>query len=89
MTNSARAEIDQSLAWARNESTEIVTRARAAAEQLLSAAGLGGAALDKVVSSIAPGGRPESAAGDSESRSSTTQTSGTPPTPPSGGQSAG
>jgi flagellar biosynthesis GTPase FlhF len=89
MTNSARAEIDQALAWARNESTEIVTRARAAAEQLLGAAGLGGDALDKVVASIVPGERPESATGGDEGRSSTTRTSGTPPTPPSGGQSAG
>ncbi len=89
MTNSARTEIDQSLAWVRAEATEIITRARAAAEQLLGAAGLGGAALDKVVALIAPGGESAKAAGDTESRSSATRPSGTPPTSPSGGQSAG
>jgi vacuolar-type H+-ATPase subunit H len=53
LTNNARAEIDQSLEWARGQGSDIVRRAREGAEQLLGAAGLGGAALENVVKSIA------------------------------------
>ena len=52
LTNTARAEIDQSLEWARVQGTDIIRRAREGAEQLLGAAGLGGTALDQVVKSI-------------------------------------
>ena len=52
MTNSVRAEADQQLEWARVQATDIVRRAQASAEQLLGAAGLGGPALERVVSSI-------------------------------------
>jgi vacuolar-type H+-ATPase subunit H len=59
MTNSVRAEVDQSLEWARVQAGEIVKRAQAGAEQLLGAAGLGGAALDRVVASIVGESKPE------------------------------
>jgi len=52
LTNSVRAEVDQSLEWARLQGSEIVTRAQQGAEQLLGAAGLGGAALERVVKTI-------------------------------------
>lgn len=88
LTNSARAEIDQSLAWARAEATEIITRAREAAEQLLGAAGLGDEALDKVATAITSSedARAKASRGGG---SGATRASGTPPTSPSGGQSAG
>jgi hypothetical protein len=82
LTNSARAEIDQSLEWARVQSKEVVRRAREAAEQLLGAAGLGGAALDRVVGMIVEqsGGDPSATSrkpsGDSPDESSKTTSSG-------------
>jgi hypothetical protein len=88
LTNNARAEIDQSLEWARGQGADIVRRAREGAEQLLGAAGLGGAALDRVVNSIA--GEPEDVSktsrkseSSSSGRSSRTVTSSTPEKPSS------
>jgi len=52
LTNAVRAEVDQSLEWARVQASEIIRRAQEGAEQLLGAAGLGGAALERVVNSI-------------------------------------
>ena len=89
LTNNARAEIDQSLEWARVQGTDIIRRAREGAEQLLGAAGLGGAALDRVVKSIVEesGADPDAASGKSRGarseRSSATVTSAQPPEKPS------
>jgi F0F1-type ATP synthase membrane subunit b/b' len=93
LTNNARAEIDQSLEWARSQGADIVRRAREGAEQLLGAAGLGGAALDQVVKVIAgdSGTESGSASRKSESsgssRSSGTVTSAKPPEKPSSDES--
>jgi vacuolar-type H+-ATPase subunit H len=70
LTNSARAEVDQSLEWARVQATEIIRRAQTGAEQLLGAAGLGGAALDRVVKTIV--GENESPPGSSSDKPSAT-----------------
>jgi len=95
LTNNARAEIDQSLEWARVQGKDIVHRAREGAEQLLGAAGLGGAALDHVVTAIA-GEQAEGEKGtsDKSSSSESTDSGGSSstresPMPPSSGQSAG
>ena len=87
LTNSARAEIDQSLEWARSQGTDIVRRAREGAEQLLGAAGLGGAALDRVVKSIA--GEPEDEPKKSSGRTSSTKQSAQPPASTSSDSDAG
>jgi len=92
LTNNARAEIDQSLEWARAQGADIVRRAREGAEQLLGAAGLGGAALDQVVKSIVgDSAEPDKATSKSESsssgRSSATVTSSPPPEKPSSDKS--
>jgi hypothetical protein len=84
LTNNARAEIDQSLEWARVQGTDIIRRAREGAEQLLGAAGLGGAALDKVVKAIA--GEEESKA---PARESATKESAKPPASTSSDSDAG
>jgi vacuolar-type H+-ATPase subunit H len=79
LTNSVRAEVDQSLEWARVQATEIVTRAQAGAEQLLGAAGLGGAALDRVVSTIvedSEAARAGRSPGQSSASTSSGQTAG-------------
>jgi vacuolar-type H+-ATPase subunit H len=73
LTDSVRAEVDQSLEWARLQASEIVKRAHGGAEQLLGAAGLGGAALNRVVSSIV--GQSEAARDRSSSGPSPTTTS--------------
>jgi vacuolar-type H+-ATPase subunit H len=52
LTNSVRAELDQSLEWSRTQANEIIRRAQHGAEQLLGAAGLGDAALERVVNAI-------------------------------------
>lgn len=87
LTNSARAEIDQSLEWARSQGTDIIRRAREGAEHLLGAAGLGGDALDRVVTSIA--GEPEESSKRSSGTSSTTKESAPPPKPPSSDSTTG
>ena len=87
LTNSARAEIDQSLEWARSQGTDIVRRAREGAEQLLGAAGLGGAALDHVVKSIA--GEPENEPKKSSRGTSSTKQSAQPPASTSSDSDAG
>jgi DNA repair exonuclease SbcCD ATPase subunit len=87
LTNNARAEIDQSLEWARTQGTDMIRRAREGAEHLLGAAGLGGAALDRVVTSIA--GEPEEGSKGSSGKSSATKESAPPPTPPSSDSTTG
>src|ERR687891_2714429 len=52
LTNSARAEVEQTLEWARAQADVIVQRARMGAEQLLSAAGHGDAAVHEAVDAI-------------------------------------
>jgi predicted ribosome quality control (RQC) complex YloA/Tae2 family protein len=52
LTNAARAEVEQTLEWARAQADVIVQRARMGAEQLLSAAGHGDAAIQEAVDAI-------------------------------------
>src|SRR5438876_4889208 len=52
LTNSARAEVESTLEWARSQAGVIVARAQEGAEQLLSAAGLGDEAIDRVAQTI-------------------------------------
>ena len=73
LTNNARAEIDQSLEWARVQGKDVVRRAREGAEQLLGAAGLGGAALDRVVTSIAGEDEPKKGSGGPSSTKESAQ----------------
>jgi cell division septum initiation protein DivIVA len=87
LTNSARAEIDQSLEWARVQGTDVIRRAREGAEQLLGAAGLGGAALDRVVTSIA--GEPEEKPKAGSERSSSATKESKPPATPSSDSDSG
>jgi hypothetical protein len=52
LTNSVRAEVEQTLEWARAQAGVIISRAQEGAEQLLSAAGLGDEAIDRVTQTI-------------------------------------
>jgi hypothetical protein len=52
LTNAARAEVEQTLEWARAQATAVMARAQEGAEQLLAAAGLGEAAIGRVVDRI-------------------------------------
>jgi hypothetical protein len=52
LTNATRAEVEQTLEWARGQAGAIIARAQEGAEQLLSAAGLGEEAIDRVAQSI-------------------------------------
>ena len=52
LTNAARAEVEQTLDWARSQAELIVQRGRMGAEQLLSAAGHGDAAIQEAVDAI-------------------------------------
>jgi hypothetical protein len=52
LTNAARAEVEQTLEWARAQSDVIVQRSRMGAEQLLSAAGHGDAAIHEAIDAI-------------------------------------
>jgi F0F1-type ATP synthase membrane subunit b/b' len=52
LTNSARAEVEQTLEWARAQADVIVQRSRMGAEQLLSAAGHGEAAIHEAIDAI-------------------------------------
>jgi vacuolar-type H+-ATPase subunit H len=70
LTNSVRAEVDESLEWARLQASEIIKRGQEGAEQLLGAAGLGGAALERVVKMIME--QSESAGDRSSGQSSAT-----------------
>ncbi len=79
LTNSVRAEVDQSLEWSRIQATEIHKRAQDGAEQLLGAAGLGGAALDRVVTAIveqAEAARSGASSGQSSATTSSGRTAG-------------
>jgi F0F1-type ATP synthase membrane subunit b/b' len=52
LTNATRAEVEQTLEWARGQAAAIISRAQEGAEQLLSAAGLGDEAIERVAQSI-------------------------------------
>jgi len=52
LTNSARAEVESTLEWARSQAGVIIARAQEGAEGLLSAAGLGDEAIDRVAQTI-------------------------------------
>ncbi len=52
LTNSARAEVEQTLEWARSQAGAIISRAQEGAEQLLGAAGLGDDVVGRVGESI-------------------------------------
>jgi hypothetical protein len=52
LTNAARAEVEQTLEWARAQADVIVARSRMGAEQLLSAAGHGEAAIHEAIDAI-------------------------------------
>jgi hypothetical protein len=52
LTNAARAEVEQTLEWARAQADVIVQRSRLGAEQLLSAAGHGDAAIHEAIEAI-------------------------------------
>jgi hypothetical protein len=52
LTNAARAEVEQTLEWARAQADVIVQRSRMGAEQLLSAAGHGDAAIHEAIEAI-------------------------------------
>ena len=52
LTNSVRAEVEQTLEWSRAQAGVIISRAQEGAEQLLSAAGLGDDAIDRVAQTI-------------------------------------
>jgi hypothetical protein len=52
LTNSVRAEVEQTLEWSRAQAAVIISRAQDGAEQLLSAAGLGDEAIDRVAQTI-------------------------------------
>src|SRR5205823_6650023 len=50
--NAARAEVEQTLEWARAQASAVLARAQHGAEQLLSAAGLGEDAISQVATAI-------------------------------------
>jgi hypothetical protein len=52
LTNAARAEVEQTLEWARAQAAAIMDRAQHGAEQLLAAAGLGQEAIGHVAAAI-------------------------------------
>src|SRR5438034_7346255 len=52
LTNAARAEVEQTLEWARAQAGAILARAQQGAEQLLTAAGLGPDAIGEVSDAI-------------------------------------
>ena len=52
LTNSVRAEVEQTLEWSRAQAGVIISRAQEGAEQLLSAAGLGDDAINRVAQTI-------------------------------------
>jgi hypothetical protein len=52
LTNAARAEVEQTLEWARSQARVVISRAQQGAEQLLAAAGLGPEAISDVATAI-------------------------------------
>src|SRR5581483_4272972 len=52
LTNAARAEVEQTLDWARSHAAAVIARAQQAAEELLTAAGLGSDAMGEVSAAI-------------------------------------
>ncbi len=57
LTNAARAEVEQTLDWARSHAAAVIARAQQAAEELLTAAGLGSYALAEVSAAIVAAAR--------------------------------
>jgi hypothetical protein len=55
LTNTVRAEVEQTLEWARGQAATVMARAQQGAEQLLAAAGLGEAAVTEVVEALMRG----------------------------------
>jgi hypothetical protein len=55
LTNTVRAEVEQTLEWARGQAAAVMARAQQGAEQLLAAAGLGEPAVAQVVEAIMRG----------------------------------
>jgi hypothetical protein len=55
LTNTVRAEVEQTLEWARGQAATVMARAQQGAEQLLGAAGLGEPAVSEVVEAIMRG----------------------------------
>jgi hypothetical protein len=52
LTNTVRAEVEQTLEWARSQGAAVMTRAQQGAEQLLAAAGLGEGAVAELVEAL-------------------------------------
>jgi hypothetical protein len=52
LTNATRAEVEQTLEWARAQASAIIARAQQGTEQLLAAAGLGEARANEVAAEI-------------------------------------
>ena len=67
LTNAVRAEVEQTLDWARAHSAASIARAQEAAEELLAAAGLGPEALTEVVTTILAAARSTMEVAPSES----------------------
>ena len=63
MTNAARAEVEQTLEWARAQAGAVMARAQKGAEQFLAAAGLGEPALSQVVAAMLSANEAEIARG--------------------------
>jgi F0F1-type ATP synthase membrane subunit b/b' len=82
LTNAARAEVEQTLEWARAQADVIVQRARMGAEQLLSAAGHGDAAIHEAVDAIVRAAG-ETVGGPPGERAHSPVTPPTPPSTPS------
>ena len=89
LTNAARAEVEQTLEWARAQGSTILARAQHGAEQLLAAAGLGQEAIGQVASAIveaaertAEQARPQPPAAALSGPRATDEPVSTPPPPP-------
>jgi cell division septum initiation protein DivIVA len=57
LTNAARAEVEQTLEWARAQAAAILSRAQHGAEQLLAAAGLGEGEIRRVADAVVEAAR--------------------------------
>ena len=98
LTNAARAEVEQTLEWARAQAEVIVQRARGGAEQLLAAAGHGDPAIREAVDAIVRAAestvaarrgpeRPETAGGAEKPSSSPSPPEAVPTADPKPGKS--
>jgi hypothetical protein len=98
LTNAARAEVEQTLEWARTQACTVIARAQQGAEQLLAAAGLGPDAIAEVAIAIVraaeqsaePRTLPPTAAlaGAPELKAEPQEPADTPPPPPVSGPPA-